>query len=109
MLAGIKSAINELLDELKKSREEQKEVLAILRGIKINETIEKMKEKEKKAGSQNKFTASPVSLSMPLLFQAFIIFLFRVRVCNNACSCLNIRKSILYDKCPDDDIQVHTA
>jgi len=47
ILAGIKSAINELLDELKKSREEQKEVLAILRGIKINETIEKMKEKEK--------------------------------------------------------------
>ncbi|HBG92242.1 MAG: hypothetical protein A2X54_00920 [Nitrospirae bacterium GWF2_44_13] len=47
MLAGIKSAINELLDELKKSREDQKEVLAILRGIKINETIEKMKEKEK--------------------------------------------------------------
>lgn len=47
MLAGIKSAINELLDELKKSREEQKEVLTILRGIKINETIEKMKEKEK--------------------------------------------------------------
>ncbi|MDP2278291.1 MAG: GTPase domain-containing protein [Nitrospirota bacterium] len=46
-LAGIKSAINELLDELKKSREEQKEVLAILRGIKINETIERMKEKEK--------------------------------------------------------------
>ena len=48
MLAGIKSAINELLDELKKSREEQKEVLAILRGIKINEAIERMKEKEKK-------------------------------------------------------------
>ncbi|MDP1758481.1 MAG: GTPase domain-containing protein [Thermodesulfovibrionales bacterium] len=47
ILAGIKSAINELLDELKKSREEQKEVLAILRGIKINETIERMKEKEK--------------------------------------------------------------
>jgi len=47
MLAGIKSAINELLDELKKSREEQKEVLAILRGVKINETIERMKEKEK--------------------------------------------------------------
>ena len=70
MLAGIKSAINELLDELKKSSEDQKEVLAILRGIKINETIERMKEKEKrrKAGSQNKFTASPVSLSMPLLF-----------------------------------------
>ncbi|MBI3379000.1 MAG: GTPase domain-containing protein [Nitrospirae bacterium] len=48
ILAGIKSAINELLDELKKSSEEQKEILAILRGIKINETIEKMKEKEKK-------------------------------------------------------------
>jgi hypothetical protein len=47
MLAGIKSAINELLDELKKSREEQKESLAILRGVKINETIERMKEKEK--------------------------------------------------------------
>ena len=47
ILAGIKSVINELLDELKKSREEQKEVLSILRGIKINETIEKMKEKDK--------------------------------------------------------------
>jgi GTPase SAR1 family protein len=47
MLSGIKSAINELLDEFKKSSEDQKEVLAILRGIKINETIEKMKEKEK--------------------------------------------------------------
>ncbi|MDP3261047.1 MAG: GTPase domain-containing protein [Thermodesulfovibrionales bacterium] len=47
MLVGIKSAINELLDELKKSSEDQKEVLAILRGIKINETIERMKEKEK--------------------------------------------------------------
>ncbi len=47
-LAGIKSTINELLDELKKSREEQKEILTILRGIKINETIERMKEKEKK-------------------------------------------------------------
>ena len=71
MLAGIKSAINELLDELKNQREEQKEVLAILRGIKINEAIERMKEKEKKAGSQNKFTASPVSLSMPPLFSGF--------------------------------------
>ena len=48
MLAGIKSATNELLDELKKSREEQKEVLAILRGIKINEAIDRIKEKEKK-------------------------------------------------------------
>ncbi|HBR20999.1 MAG TPA: hypothetical protein DD713_00275 [Nitrospiraceae bacterium] len=47
MLANIKSAISELLKELKKSREEQKEILAILRGIKINETIEKMKEKDK--------------------------------------------------------------
>ncbi|MDI6743771.1 MAG: GTPase domain-containing protein [Thermodesulfovibrionales bacterium] len=48
MLASIKSAINELLDELKESREEQKEILTILKEIKINETIEKMKEKEKK-------------------------------------------------------------
>lgn len=47
MLSGIKSVINKLMDEFKKSREEQKEVLTILRGIKINETIEKMKEKEK--------------------------------------------------------------
>lgn len=55
ILANIKSAINELLcaaaagvDELKKSREGQKEILTILREIKVNETTERMKEKEKK-------------------------------------------------------------
>ncbi|RJQ38818.1 MAG: hypothetical protein C4550_06345 [Nitrospiraceae bacterium] len=47
MLSGIKSAINELMDELKKSREEQKEILNILREVKINEAIERIKEKQK--------------------------------------------------------------
>lgn len=47
MLACIKSAINELMDELKKSREEQKEILNILREVKINEAIERIKEKQK--------------------------------------------------------------
>jgi signal recognition particle receptor subunit beta len=48
MLAGIKSVISELLEELKKSREDQREILTILREIQINETIERIKEKEKK-------------------------------------------------------------
>jgi len=47
MLASIKSVINELANELKKSREEQKEILTLLREIQINEKIEKIKEKQK--------------------------------------------------------------
>jgi len=46
--SNIKGSIEELSRELKKSTEYQDEMLGILRGLKISETIEKIKEKEKK-------------------------------------------------------------
>lgn len=48
LLISLKAAIRELSDELKKSREEQKEMLTIVREIKINETMDKLKSRKKK-------------------------------------------------------------
>jgi len=47
MIARMESLINELLEELRKSREEQKGILDMLREININEKVEKIKEKQK--------------------------------------------------------------
>ncbi len=48
LLISLKVAIKELSDELKKSREEQKEMLTIIREMKISETVEKLKGRKKK-------------------------------------------------------------
>ncbi len=49
LLISLKAAIRELSDELKKSREEQKEMLTIVREIKISETMDKLKSRKKKS------------------------------------------------------------
>lgn len=47
LLIAIKAAIKEFSDELKRSREYQKETLDIIREVKISETLERLKSKEK--------------------------------------------------------------
>lgn len=50
LLVSLKAAIRELSDELKKTKEEQKEMLSIIREMKIAETVERIKSKGKKGG-----------------------------------------------------------
>lgn len=48
LLVSLKVAIKELSDEMKKTKEEQKEILSIIREMKIAETVERIKNKGKK-------------------------------------------------------------
>lgn len=48
LLVSLKVAIRELSDEMKKTKEEQKEILSIIREMKIAETVERIKNKGKK-------------------------------------------------------------
>ncbi|TAL28266.1 MAG: hypothetical protein EPN94_00610 [Nitrospirae bacterium] len=50
LLISLKAAIKELSDELRKTKEEQKEMLSIVREMKIAETVERIKGKGKKKG-----------------------------------------------------------
>lgn len=50
LLVSLKASIRELSDELKKTKEEQKEMLSIIREMKIAETVERIKSKGKKGG-----------------------------------------------------------
>lgn len=50
LLVSLKVAIKELSDEMKKTKEEQKEMLSIIREMKIAETVERIKSKGKKEG-----------------------------------------------------------
>ncbi|MEK6652769.1 MAG: GTPase domain-containing protein [Nitrospirota bacterium] len=48
LLVSLKVTIRELSDELRKTKEEQKEILSIIREMKIAETVERIKNKGKK-------------------------------------------------------------
>jgi len=48
LLINIEASIKEFHDELKQLREEQKEISSIIRGIKISEAVERIKERGKK-------------------------------------------------------------
>ncbi|MDO9289413.1 MAG: hypothetical protein Q7T83_11565, partial [Thermodesulfovibrionales bacterium] len=50
LLVSLKVTIRELSDEMKKTKEEQKEILSIIREMKIAETVERIKSKGKKGG-----------------------------------------------------------
>lgn len=50
LLISFKAALKELSDEMRKTKEEQKEMLSIVREMKIAETVERIKGKGKKKG-----------------------------------------------------------